>query len=63
MLFRSKDLLGDSHTFVLLRPDRYVAAIFDLATQDQAAGALQSLFGITLTNHRVDQPAMAPVYP
>ncbi|AHC36813.1 MULTISPECIES: bifunctional 3-(3-hydroxy-phenyl)propionate/3-hydroxycinnamic acid hydroxylase [unclassified Pseudomonas] len=58
-----KDLLGDSHTFVLLRPDRYVAAIFDLATQDQAAGALQSLFGITLTNHRVDQPAMAPVYP
>lgn len=58
-----KELLGDSHTFVLLRPDRYVAALFDRTTQDQAAAALQALFGIPPTSACADQPAMAPVYP
>jgi len=58
-----KGLLGDSQKFLLLRPDRYVAAIFDMATQDQTAESLQSLFGITLTNNCADQPHMAPVYP
>jgi len=58
-----KDLLGDSQKFLLLRPDRYVAAIFEMATQDPVADALQSLFGITLTNNCADQPGMAPVYP
>ncbi len=31
-----KTLLGDSHPFLLLRPDRYIAAIFDKATETRA---------------------------
>ncbi|MGA8133794.1 MAG: bifunctional 3-(3-hydroxy-phenyl)propionate/3-hydroxycinnamic acid hydroxylase [Pseudomonas gingeri] len=58
-----KGLLGDSQQFLLLRPDRYIAAIFDMATQDQTAESLQTLFGITLTNNCAAQPRMAPVYP
>lgn len=58
-----KDLLGDSQKFLLLRPDRYVAAIFDRTTHDQVAESLQALFGITLTSHCAAEPGMAPVYP
>lgn len=58
-----KDLLGDTDKFVLLRPDRYVAAIFDMATQHQAAQALQTLFGIALASNSEATPDIAPVYP
>jgi 3-(3-hydroxy-phenyl)propionate hydroxylase len=41
-----KEILGDSNKFLLLRPDRYIAAIFDKAGETKAAESLQSLFGI-----------------
>ena len=58
-----KALLGDTEKCVLLRPDRYVAAIFDMASQHQAAESLQSLFGIALPTASEAAPNIAPVYP
>jgi 3-(3-hydroxy-phenyl)propionate hydroxylase len=40
-------LLGDASTILLLRPDRYVAAIFDQAHEFETAQDLQALMGIT----------------
>jgi 3-(3-hydroxy-phenyl)propionate hydroxylase len=57
-----KPLLGESHPFVLLRPDRYIAAIFDKATETQAAESLQSLFGIALAHSSEIEPSVAPVF-
>jgi 3-(3-hydroxy-phenyl)propionate hydroxylase len=39
-------LFAEASTFLLLRPDRYVAAIFDQAQESETALALQSLLGI-----------------
>lgn len=39
-------LFGDASTFLLLRPDRYVAAIFDQAHEAETARALEAIMGI-----------------
>ncbi|WDU65616.1 bifunctional 3-(3-hydroxy-phenyl)propionate/3-hydroxycinnamic acid hydroxylase [Pseudomonas poae] len=52
-----KDLLGTRGGFFLLRPDRYVAAIFQGATETASAEALQSLFGAVPTGEPVAQPS------
>lgn len=57
-----KTLLGDSHPFLLLRPDRYIAAIFDKATETRAAESLQSLFGIAVAHSSAIEPSIAPVF-
>lgn len=57
-----KSLLGDSHPFLLLRPDRYIAAIFDKATETRAAESLQSLFGIAVAHSSAIEPSIAPVF-
>ncbi|WP_420233430.1 bifunctional 3-(3-hydroxy-phenyl)propionate/3-hydroxycinnamic acid hydroxylase [Pseudomonas sp. ABY48] len=57
-----KTLLGDSHPFLLLRPDRYIAAIFDKASETRAAESLQSLFGIAVTHSSAIEPSIAPVF-
>ncbi|WHS58271.1 bifunctional 3-(3-hydroxy-phenyl)propionate/3-hydroxycinnamic acid hydroxylase [Pseudomonas sp. G2-4] len=57
-----KGILGDSNRFLLLRPDRYVAAIFDKATETEAAESLQSLFGIAATSSSDIESVIAPVF-
>ena len=57
-----KGILGDSNRFLLLRPDRYIAAIFDKATETTAAESLQSLFGIATARSREIEPGIAPVF-
>ncbi|QGA50907.1 bifunctional 3-(3-hydroxy-phenyl)propionate/3-hydroxycinnamic acid hydroxylase [Pseudomonas brassicacearum] len=57
-----KSLLGDSQPFLLLRPDRYIAAIFDKATETRAAESLQSLFGIAVAHSSAIEPSIAPVF-
>lgn len=39
-------LFAEANTFLLLRPDRYVAALFDQAQESATAQALQSVLGI-----------------
>lgn len=58
-----KEILGDSNTFLLLRPDRYIAAIFDKAGETKAAESLQSLFGIAQARNRTAESSIAPVFP
>jgi 3-(3-hydroxy-phenyl)propionate hydroxylase len=57
-----KEILGDSDKFLLLRPDRYVAAIFDKAAEAKAAESLQSLFGIAMAKSSEIEPGIAPVF-
>lgn len=56
-----KGILGDSNKFLLLRPDRYIAAIFDRATETTAAESLQSLLGIAMARSSEIEPGIAPV--
>lgn len=58
-----KEILGDSNTFLLLRPDRYIAAIFDKAGETKAAESLQSLFGIAQARNQTAESSIAPVFP
>lgn len=51
-----KEILGDSNKFLLLRPDRYIAAIFDKAGETKAAESLQSLFGVASAIPRSRDP-------
>ena len=57
-----KGILGDSNKFLLLRPDRYIAAIFDRATETTAAESLQSLLGIAMARSSEIEPGIAPVF-
>ncbi|WP_210639485.1 bifunctional 3-(3-hydroxy-phenyl)propionate/3-hydroxycinnamic acid hydroxylase [Pseudomonas sp. Tri1] len=57
-----KAILGDAHSFLLLRPDRYIAAIFDKATETKAAESLQSLFGIAAPRSSEIESGIAPVF-
>lgn len=57
-----KGILGDSNKFLLLRPDRYIAAIFDKSTETKAAESLQSLFGIAMARSSEIEPGIAPVF-
>jgi 3-(3-hydroxy-phenyl)propionate hydroxylase len=58
-----KEILGDSNTFLLLRPDRYIAAIFDKAGETKAAESLQLLFGIAQARNQKAESSIAPVFP
>ncbi|UZE84638.1 bifunctional 3-(3-hydroxy-phenyl)propionate/3-hydroxycinnamic acid hydroxylase [Pseudomonas viciae] len=57
-----KAILGESNRFLLLRPDRYIAAIFDKATETEAAEALQSLLGIAATRSSEIESGIAPAF-
>ncbi|WP_297845572.1 bifunctional 3-(3-hydroxy-phenyl)propionate/3-hydroxycinnamic acid hydroxylase [Pseudomonas sp.] len=57
-----KGILGDSNTFLLVRPDRYIAAIFDKAGETKAAESLQSLFGIAVAKNSETESSIAPVF-
>ena len=52
-------LLAGSTRFLLLRPDRYIAAIFDPAGEAATAAALQSVMGIALAINSELEPASA----
>ncbi|CAD5200151.1 bifunctional 3-(3-hydroxy-phenyl)propionate/3-hydroxycinnamic acid hydroxylase [Pseudomonas sp. FEN] len=59
-----KGMLGDSSKFLLLRPDRYVAAIFDKAGETSAAESLQALLGIvSARNHATEHHASLSLTP
>jgi hypothetical protein len=47
---------------LLLRPDRYIAAIFDRATETKAAESLQSLLGIATARNSEIEAGIAPVF-
>ena len=51
-------LLGASASFFLLRPDRYIAAIFHSATETITAEALQSLLGAVPAGDRAPRPSI-----
>lgn len=57
-----KEILGNSNTFLLLRPDRYIAAIFDKVAETKAAESLQSLFGITMARNSETESSITPVF-
>ncbi|OCR22427.1 3-(3-hydroxyphenyl)propionate hydroxylase [Pseudomonas syringae] len=57
-----KGILGDSDKFLLLRPDRYIAAIFDKAAEAKAAESLQLLFGIAMAKNSEIESGIAPVF-
>ncbi|MFH6565654.1 bifunctional 3-(3-hydroxy-phenyl)propionate/3-hydroxycinnamic acid hydroxylase [Pseudomonas kulmbachensis] len=49
--------LFDSNAIILLRPDRYIAAIFDLQGEFHTVQALEALFGIPTVPSFTDSPA------
>ena len=52
-------LLAGSTRFLLLRPDRYIAAIFDPSGEASTAAALQSVMGIALAINSEVEPTNA----
>ncbi|POP71201.1 bifunctional 3-(3-hydroxy-phenyl)propionate/3-hydroxycinnamic acid hydroxylase [Pseudomonas syringae] len=57
------EILGGSTSVLLLRPDRYIAAIFDTSSEVQTAESLQSLFGIATPKDGELDSSVAPVFP
>jgi 3-(3-hydroxy-phenyl)propionate hydroxylase len=47
---------------LLLRPDRYIAAIFDKTGETKAAESLQSLFGIAQASDQKAESSITPVF-
>ncbi|WP_439852974.1 bifunctional 3-(3-hydroxy-phenyl)propionate/3-hydroxycinnamic acid hydroxylase [Pseudomonas syringae] len=56
-------ILGRSDTVLLLRPDRYIAAIFDKASEARTAHLLQSLFGSATAKEGTINSNATPVFP
>lgn len=56
-----KSVLGDANTFLLLRPDRYIAAIFAPSSEAPTAASLQRTFGIPLAVNSAIDVSNAPL--
>ncbi|MCK9799465.1 bifunctional 3-(3-hydroxy-phenyl)propionate/3-hydroxycinnamic acid hydroxylase [Pseudomonas sp. MAFF 302030] len=56
-----KSVLGDANTFLLLRPDRYIAAIFAPSSEAPTAASLQRTFGIPLAINSAIDVSNAPL--
>ncbi|WP_407316432.1 bifunctional 3-(3-hydroxy-phenyl)propionate/3-hydroxycinnamic acid hydroxylase [Pseudomonas sp. nanlin1] len=57
-----KPILGESNGFLLLRPDRYIAAIFDKPGEMQAGDALQALLGVATARRQDIEPGVTALF-